>query len=96
MISINAFEQDSQYCHVVFNASKRRYAWLEKEGNMWHFLTNLFADPAKSTRKWSTKQRALEELTREGWAVLYPYPEHGFIEKRVHSTSGFGLMWIDQ
>jgi hypothetical protein len=63
---------------------------------MWHFLTNLFSDPAKSTRRWPNKQRALEELAREGWTMLYPYPEHGPMQMRAHSTSGFGLMWIDQ
>ncbi len=96
MISNNIFEQNYSFSHVAFNAPKRRYAWLEKEKNMWYFLTNLFADPAKSTRRWSNKQHALEELTREGWTVLYPYPEHGPTQGRTHSTSGYGLMWIDQ
>jgi hypothetical protein len=96
MISNSIFEQDFSFSHVNFNAPKRRYAWLEKEGNMWHFLTNLFADPAKASRRWSNKRRALEELTREGWTVLYPYPEDGLMQQRSYSSSGYGLMWIDQ
>lgn len=97
MIPNAIFEQDLPVQYVNFNSPKRRYAWLEKEGNMWHFLTNLFADPEKSTRRWANKQRALEELTREGWTVLYPYPERGSQHRPVRSGAcGYGLMWIDQ
>jgi hypothetical protein len=97
MISYSAYNPDTSEDYINFHAPKRRYAWLEQEGNMWHFLTSLFADPAKSTRKWSNKQRALEELTREGWTVLYPYPELDRIQRSVrHSACGYGLMWIEQ
>jgi hypothetical protein len=97
MIANNIFDQDFSVSCINLNTTKRRYAWLEKEGNMWHFLTNLFADPTKSTRRWANKQRALEELTKEGWTVLYPYPEQSSPERRVRSSAcGYGLMWIDQ
>jgi hypothetical protein len=97
MIANNIFDQDFSVSYINLNAAKHRYAWLEKEGNMWHFLTNLFADPTKSTRRWANKQRALEELTKEGWTVLYPYPEQSSPERRVRSSAcGYGLMWIDQ
>jgi hypothetical protein len=97
MISYNLNYRDFSFSFADFNAPKRRYAWLEKEGSMWHFLTNLFADPAKSTRRWSNKQRALQELTREGWTVLYPYPESNSMQGRTrNSACGYGLMWIDQ
>jgi hypothetical protein len=97
MIPYSMFDQDVSFGCTDFNAAKRRYAWLEQEGNMWHFLTNLFADPTKSTRKWSNKQRALDELTREGWTVLYPYPEQGSkLRSAHHNACGYGLMWIDQ
>lgn len=96
MISNRIFEEDFSFSHMHINASKRRYGWLEKEGNMWHFLTNLFADPANSTRRWSNKQHALEELTSEGWTVMRPYPEHGLMQHRSPEACGYGLMWIDQ
>jgi hypothetical protein len=97
MISNNIFDRDLSVSYVNSNLPKHRYAWLEKEGNMWHFLTNLFADPAKSTRRWANKQRALEELTREGWTVLYPYPEQSSQCLPVRNNAcGYGLMWIDQ
>ena len=97
MISYGTYNQNSSESCINFHASKRRYAWLEQEGNMWHFLTSLFADPAKSARKWSNKHRALEELTREGWTVLYPYPELGSKQRTArHNPCGYGLMWIEQ
>jgi hypothetical protein len=97
MLANNLFDEDFSVSYINLNTAKRRYAWLEKEGNMWHFLTNLFADPEKSTRRWANKQRALEELTKEGWTVLYPYPEQSSPERSVRSSAcGYGLMWIDQ
>jgi hypothetical protein len=95
MISNSLLEQDLSLSHVESNTPEYRYAWLEKEGTMWHFLTNLFSDPAQSTRRWSNKQHALEELAREGWTVLHPYPECSPAVQRSHSVCGYGLMWID-
>ena len=60
---------------------------------MWHFLTSLIADPAESTRKWSDRQCALDELTKEGWTVLRPYPEQLSMERHSrHHLNGYGLM----
>jgi hypothetical protein len=97
IIPYNLLDRDLSFSYEDLNAPRRRYAWLEKEGNMWHFLTNLFADPAKSTRRWSNRQHALQDLTKEGWTVLYPYPEQNSTQGRTrHSSCGYGLMWIDQ
>ena len=97
MISYGLYNQDSLDGGINLHAPKCRYAWLEQEGNKWHFLTNLFGDPAQSTRRWSNKQRALEDLTREGWTVLYPYPELGSNQVRTRPNAcGYGLMWMDQ
>ena len=65
-----------------------RYAWLEQEGGTWHFLTSLFADPEESTRRWSDKERALDELTHEGWTVVRPYPER----QSGNCLYGYGLI----
>ena len=75
----------------------QRYAWLEHEGDSWHFLTNLFADPCKSRRRWSDENCALQELENEGWVVVYPYnePIRGD-RKSSERACGYGLMWIDQ
>jgi hypothetical protein len=71
-----------------WNSPMQRYAWLEQEEGNWHFLTDLFADPGDSTRRWSDRFRALEELKEEGWSVVSPYPD-------CHeSASGYGLRWI--
>lgn len=51
-----------------------QYAWLELEGDMWHFLTCLSADPDSSNRRWTDQRCALRELSKEGWAVVRPYP----------------------
>ena len=97
MISYGLYNQDSLDASINLHAPKCRYAWLEQEGNKWHLLTSLFADPAKATRRWSNKQRALEELTREGWTVLYPYPELGSDHRCTRlSACGYGLMWMEQ
>jgi hypothetical protein len=70
------------------NAPTKRYAWLEHEEGVWHFLTNLFADPGESTRRWPDSLRALEELRQEGWTVVSPYPDS-------HSDAcGYGLRWL--
>lgn len=70
-----------------------RYAWLEHEGGMWHLLTSLFADPGESTRKWSDRQRALDELRQEGWTVVRPYPERLITARQPgNGLDGYGLM----
>jgi hypothetical protein len=51
-----------------------QYAWLEFERDMWHFLTNPFADPVESKRQWIDQQEALDQLMNEGWAIVRPYP----------------------
>ena len=77
------------------NLQMHRYAWLEHEEGMWHFLTDLYADPGESTRRWSDKMRALEELRKEGWTVISPYPNDPLDTRRpLQSTCGYGLMWI--
>jgi hypothetical protein len=60
---------------------------------MWHFLTHLFADPGESTRRWSDKQRALDELMEEGWTVVRPYPEKPPTRQQSgDKVSGYGLI----
>ncbi len=73
---------------MSWNVPMQRYAWLEQEEGMWHFLTDLFADPGNSTRKWPDKVQALEELREEGWTVVSPYPDN------PQKACGYGLMWI--
>jgi len=71
-----------------------RYAWLEHDEGMWHFLTDLFADPGESTRSWPDHTRALEELSNEGWTVISPYPEKPLSpQEQTERTCGYGLMW---
>jgi hypothetical protein len=77
-----------------------RYAWLEYEGGLWHFLTDLFADPRDSNRRWSDQRCALDDLLEEGWTVVRPYPGRPATEQisanRIH---GYGLMrttWVNQ
>ena len=78
-------------------APTQKYAWLEHEGGLWHFLTNLFEDPCKSARRWTDEQSALQELENEGWVVVYPYNEHLAVTRRSDDRAcGYGLMWIDQ
>jgi hypothetical protein len=75
------------------NGRIQRYAWLEQEEGVWHFLTDLFADPRDSTRSWTDKLRALEELKKEGWAVISPYPGKPHADATRSTYSGYGLMW---
>lgn len=71
-----------------------RYAWLEHEKGNWHFLTGLFADILESTRRWPTRQRALDELTNEGWIVVGSYPENPSMPRQSCGEAlGYGLMW---
>ncbi len=70
-----------------------RYAWLEHEDGKWHFLTSLFADPGESTRRWSDRQCALDELIKEGWTVVRPYPEKPSVAREPgNSLYGYGLI----
>jgi hypothetical protein len=76
------------------NVPIQRYAWLEQEEGVWHFLTDLFADPSDSTRCWTDRLRALEELKKEGWAVISPYPGESQSNSTRSSCTGYGLMWM--
>ncbi len=81
------------YVNAQPEVAMHRYAWLEHEGGMWHFLTSLFADPAESTRRWSDRQCALDELIKEGWVVVRPYPEQISLERQSgNCLYGYGLM----
>jgi hypothetical protein len=75
------------------NAPIQRYAWLEQEEGVWHFLTDLFADPGHSTRCWTDRLCALEELKQEGWAVISPYPGIPRCDSTRSACTGYGLMW---
>lgn len=78
------------------DAPTQKYAWLEYEGGVWHFLTDLFEDPGKSMRRWTDEQCALQELENEGWIVVYPYNEQIKMKQRSDGGAcGYGLMWID-
>ena len=70
-----------------------RYAWLENEEGIWHFLTDLLADPGESTRRWTDSLRAIEELRKEGWTVISPYPETpSFSPGPSKEACGYGLV----
>ncbi len=70
-----------------------RYAWLEHDDGMWHFLTSLFADPGESTRRWSDRQCALDELMSEGWTIVRPYPVKPLTEQQSGNyLDGYGLI----
>lgn len=73
--------------------SLNRYAWLEQEDGLWHFLTSPFANPAESTRKWLDEMEALDELEHEGWKIVSPYPEQ-FPKETGGSPKGYGLKRI--
>jgi hypothetical protein len=84
-------------CRMV---AMRRYAWLEHEAGLWHFLTDLLADPQDSNRRWSDQQCALDELLEEGWTVVRPYPGR-LVMEQISGTQihGYGLMritWVSQ
>jgi hypothetical protein len=80
-----------------FSASKieplLRYAWLEQEDELWHFLASPFASPAESTRKWPDEREALDELEHEGWKVVGPYPGQ-FLKESGSILRGYGLKRI--
>jgi hypothetical protein len=67
-----------------------QYAWLELEGDEWHFLTCLSANPEKSNRRWTDPRCALKELSKEGWAVVRPYPRISKMENGG-MVQGYGL-----
>ena len=70
-----------------------RYAWLEMDEGIWHFLTDIWADPGESTRNWTDSLRALEELKQEGWTVISPYPETPSSPRDPDEEAcGYGLM----
>ncbi len=70
-----------------------RYAWLENEEGIWHFLTDLLSDPGESTRNWTDSMRAIEELKKEGWTVISPYPETASISRNSNEEAcGYGLV----
>jgi len=73
--------------------TQARYAWLEHEAGIWHFLTSLFADPSDSTRRWADRQCALDELLNEGWTVIRAYPEAPLNDRNWDSRLvGYGLI----
>jgi hypothetical protein len=75
--------------------TQHRYAWLEYEDGLWHFLTGLFADPSESTRRWCDRQHALDVLAHEGWTVIRAYPEQHSIDRNSDNClHGYGLMRI--
>jgi hypothetical protein len=72
-------------------APMHRFAWLEFDGEVWHFLTRLDAHPATSARRWSDKERALMELMDEGWAVVRAYPRYLPPDGSGEEVQGYGL-----
>ncbi len=77
------------------NMMMGQYAWLEHKEGIWHFLTDLFAGPEESTRRWSNRQHAINELTREGWTIVGSYPESPSAPRPdCGGSCGYGLMRI--
>jgi hypothetical protein len=95
-MSYSIFDQEDLNSGLGSNLPLHRYAWLELEKGMWHFLTNLFSSTGESTRRWPDRKRALEELTSEGWKVVYPYPGKMAKKQPRDRACGYGLMWIDR
>jgi len=90
-----AFDRENLAGHIFPNTVVTRYAWLEHDNGVWHFLTDLFADPAESTRRWSNKKYALDELMKEGWTIVGSYPEaHSTPRPACGGTGGYGLMRV--
>ena len=89
------FNPEGLVSGTIPNALTGRYAWLEHEEGIWHLLTNLFADPVESTRRWSSRQLAFNELMREGWVIVGAYPENPAMPRPVGGGSrGYGLMQV--
>jgi len=68
-----------------------RYAWLEHEGGMWHFLTSPVAGTGESTRRWSSGRHAILELIEEGWSIVRPYPGVPSVQSDGEAVYGYGL-----
>ena len=76
--------------------SMPRYAWLEFNEGKWHFLTNLYSQPAESTRWWSDRQIAVRELLEEGWKIVREYPRMHRDGEEGEAVTGYGLTRIWQ
>ena len=71
------------------------YGWLEYEGGLWHFVTDLFSDPSASARRWIDREGALDELSHEGWTVIRAYPEpHPMNRNSENCLHGYGLIRV--
>jgi hypothetical protein len=89
------FDQEDLAGSVFANTVVTRYAWLEHDKGVWHFLPDLFADPAESTRRWSNKKCALDELMKEGWTIVGSYPEaYSTPGPACGGARGYGLMRV--
>jgi hypothetical protein len=90
-----AFDQVSSADSAFTDTQASRYAWLEHEEGIWHFLTSLFAEPMESTRRWSSRQHAFDELIQEGWVIVGSYPENSSMpQPDCGGSGGYGLMQI--
>ena len=94
MLYSQALRRDNLPGSIIPKTSSSRYAWLERAQGHWHFLTSLFADVQESTRRWTSKQRALDELIKEGWTVVGSYPDNASIPRPAGGEAlGYGLLW---
>jgi hypothetical protein len=94
MLYYHELNRDNSPGPIIPRTSASRYAWLEHAQGNWHFLTSLFADVQESTRRWTSKQRALDELIKEGWTVIGAYPESPSMQKKAEGEAlGYGLLW---
>jgi len=90
-----ALDRENSAGPVLPSTLASQYAWLEYERGIWHFLTSLFADPKESTRMWSNRQHALEELIKEGWTIIGAYPEKPSLPRPACGGAlGYGLMRV--
>ena len=69
-----------------------QFAWLELQKRTWYFVTDVRADAKRSPRQWEDKDKALSELTEEGWTVRGPYPILESLGKDNKRAVGLGLM----
>jgi hypothetical protein len=77
---------------ICSEAPMYRYAWLEFDGGMWHFVKDLCADPGESTRRWSERECALTDLMEEGWTVVRPYSAKLPMGENKDGIAGYGLV----
>lgn len=90
-----AMDQGSLASGALSGSWTPRYAWLEHDAGTWHLLTSLFADSMESTRHWSSRQHALDELMKEGWVVVGSYPENSSVPRPDGGgAGGYGLMQV--